>query len=123
MVFENLGKKADPILDNVIPMLLKKAADTNAFIAEEAEKALVKACETCSESKIISAALTLSKTRINGIKEKILVAVNTIIEKLQENFKSFKDRDRVVSFLASGMNEPALEVRSAAKSGFLILKS
>ena len=123
MVFENLGKKADPILDNVIPMLLKKAADTNAFIAEEAEKALVIACETCSESKIISAALTLSKTRINGIKEKILVAVNTIIEKLQENFKSFKDRDRVVSFLASGMNEPALEVRTVAKSGFLILKS
>lgn len=30
-------------MENVIPMLLKKAADTNAFIAEEAEKALVKA--------------------------------------------------------------------------------
>lgn len=43
MVFENLGKQADCILDNVIPMLLKKAADTNAFIAEEAEKALIKA--------------------------------------------------------------------------------
>ena len=45
VVFENLGKRVDCILDNVIPMLLKKAADTNAFIAEEAEKALVKACE------------------------------------------------------------------------------
>lgn len=44
-IFENLGKKADAILDNVVPMLLKKAADTNAFIAEEAEKALVRACE------------------------------------------------------------------------------
>jgi hypothetical protein len=38
-----LGKKSDIILDNVVPMLLKKAADTNAFIAEEAEKALIKA--------------------------------------------------------------------------------
>ena len=45
IVFENLGKNSDCILDNVIPMLLKKAADTNAFIAEEAEKALIKACE------------------------------------------------------------------------------
>lgn len=43
IVFENLGKKSDCILDNVVPMLLKKAADTNAFIAEEAEKALIKA--------------------------------------------------------------------------------
>jgi hypothetical protein len=123
IIFENLGKKADPILDNVIPMLLKKAADTNAFIAEEAEKALVKAWENCSESKIISSALSLSKTRINGIKEKILVAVNTIIEKLQDKFKTFKDKDKVVAFLASSMNEAAVEVRNTAKSGFLILKA
>lgn len=104
-------------------MLLKKAADTNAFIAEEAEKALVKACENCSEIKIVSAALSLSKIKISGVKEKILVAINTIIEKLQEKFKGFKEKDRVVAFLASGMNEAALEVRNAAKSGFLILKN
>jgi hypothetical protein len=71
---------------------------------------------------LVSAALSLSKTRTNGIKEKILVAINTIIEKQQEKFKNFKERDRVVAFLASGMNEAALEVRNAAKSGFLILK-
>jgi hypothetical protein len=42
---------------------------------------------------------------------------------MQERFKSFKDKDRVVSFLASGMNEAAQEVRNAAKSGFMILKN
>lgn len=123
IIFENLGRKIDWILDTVIPMLLKKAADTNAFIAEEAEKALVKAWENCSESKLVSAALSLSKIRTNGVKEKILVAINTIIEKLQEKIKTFKDRERIVSFLATGMNEAALEVRNAAKSGFLILKA
>lgn len=51
------------------------------------------------------------------------MAINTIIEKLQEKFKGFKEKDRVVAFLASGMNEAALEVRNAAKSGFLILKN
>ena len=104
-------------------MLLKKAADTNAFIAEEAEKSLVKACENCSESKLISASLSLSKTKLNGVKEKILVALNTIIEKLQDKITTFKDREKVVGFLAAGMNEAALEVRNAAKSGFMILKS
>ena len=123
VVFENLGKKADCILENVIPMLLKKAADTNAFIAEEAEKALIKACEYWSESKLISAALSLAKTKVNGIKEKMLVALNTIIEKMQERIKTFKDKEKIISFLASSMNEASLEVRNAAKSGFLILKA
>lgn len=122
-VFENLGKKIDCILDGVIPMLLKKAADTNAFIAEEAEKALVKACENCSEVKLVAAALSLSKTKINGVKEKILVAINTIIEKLQDKIKTFKDKEKIVSFLTSSMNEAAIEVRNAARSGFLILKA
>jgi len=123
IVFENLGKKSDSILDNVIPMLLKKAADTNAFIAEEAEKALVKAWENCSETKLVSAALSLSNTKTNGVKEKILVAINTIIEKLQDKIKTFRDKEKVISFLATGMNEAALEVRNAAKSGFWILKA
>jgi hypothetical protein len=123
MVFENLGKKVDSILDHVIPMLLKKAADTNAFIAEEAEKALVRACENCSELKIVTAALSLSKVKTNGVKEKILVAINTIIEKLADKIRTFKEKERIISLLASGMNEPALEVRNAAKSGFMILKA
>ena len=123
IIFDNLGKKVDGIMGDVIPMLLKKAADTNAFIAEEAEKALVRACENCSETKIITAALSLSKVKVNGVKEKILVAINTIIEKLADRVKTFKEKDRMISFMASSMNEAALEVRNAAKSGFLIMKA
>ena len=72
---------------------------------------------------MVSATLSLSKTKTNGVKEKILVALNTIIEKLQDKFKNLKDKERVIAFLAAGMNEAALEVRNAAKSGFLILKN
>ena len=122
-IFENLGKKSDIMLDNVVPMLLKKAADTNAFIAEEAEKALIKAWENWTETKIVTAALSLSKVKTNGVKEKILISINTIIDKLQDKIVNFKEKENVVSFLASGMNEAALEVRNAAKSGFMILKN
>jgi hypothetical protein len=38
--FENLKKIMDPNLDLLIPALVKKAGDTNQFIAEEAEKTL-----------------------------------------------------------------------------------
>lgn len=71
----------------------------------------------------MNAALSLSKTKTNGVKEKILIAINTIIDKLQEKILLSKDKEKIVSFLSSGMNEAAQEVRNAAKSGFLILKN
>ncbi len=44
----------DPMIDNIMPTLLKKAADTNAFIQETADKALVAICFNCSETKVFS---------------------------------------------------------------------
>ena len=52
-VFENLKRQMDASLDTVVPSLLKKAGDTNQFIAEEAEKALMSACRNCTESRVL----------------------------------------------------------------------
>lgn len=41
-LFENLKRIVEPEIDNVLPTLLKKATDTSVFIAEEAEKALIR---------------------------------------------------------------------------------
>lgn len=44
-VFENINsKELEHLTDTVIPPLLKKAADTNAFLAESADQALVSLC-------------------------------------------------------------------------------
>ena len=45
-------KDLDSSIDQVLPALLKKAADTNVFISETADKALITACKHCSETKI-----------------------------------------------------------------------
>ena len=42
---------------------------------------------------------------------------------MHERIKTCKDKEKIISFLASSMNEASLEVRNAAKSGFLILKA
>jgi ribosome-associated translation inhibitor RaiA len=55
----------------------------------------------------VTAALSLSKIKTNGVKEKILIAINTIIDKLQDKIVIFKEKEKVVSFLASSMNEAA----------------
>lgn len=50
IMYEQLGQKfMDPSIDHVLPALLKKAADTNAFIADSADKGLISVCTYCSE--------------------------------------------------------------------------
>ena len=83
----------------------------------------MRACENWTETNIVNAALSLSKVKTNGVKEKILIAINTILDKLQDKILVSKQKEKIVSFLSTGMNEAALEVRNAAKSGFLILKN
>jgi flavorubredoxin len=52
-MFVYLKRCIEPDLDNIIKQLLKKATDTNIFISEEAEKALVSMCNNCNESKVL----------------------------------------------------------------------
>lgn len=53
-MFDNIPKDVDPSIEQIIPVLIKRAADTNVFITEQADKALVAACQNCSEVKIMS---------------------------------------------------------------------
>ena len=44
----------DHNIDVVLNPLLKKATDTNHFISEQAENALVILCHACTESKVLN---------------------------------------------------------------------
>jgi flavorubredoxin len=59
-MFVFLKRCVEPDLDNIIKLLLKKATDTNIFISEEAEKALVTMCNNCNETKVLQILLALS---------------------------------------------------------------
>lgn len=54
IVFENLGRQMDSHVDIILLPVIKKAADTNSFIAEEGRKALCALCHSCSEIKVFS---------------------------------------------------------------------
>jgi hypothetical protein len=57
------AKKLDPMVASMLPLLLKKAADTNAFISEEASKSLALVCDNCNPVKTIPA---LVKSGLTG---------------------------------------------------------
>jgi hypothetical protein len=45
-------KDIDPYTETLMPVLLKRAGDTNAFISEQARQALAALVNNCSETKV-----------------------------------------------------------------------
>lgn len=74
VLFSELNKKLlDPSLDIVIECLLRKVADTNKFVAKEAEQALQQVCESGTDTKVFKClnAQQLQCVRSNSLKRTI----------------------------------------------------
>lgn len=72
----------EPFLETIFKALLKKASlDTNSFISEEADRALVSLCMYCQDSKVIRAILTSTnggQHRSNLVRQKICKCLETV---------------------------------------------
>lgn len=67
-----LKKFVEPELDQIVPVLLKKAADTNIFISEEGGVAMQSMCVSCNENKVSSVLIAFRKTvQSSAVKAKI----------------------------------------------------
>lgn len=87
----SLKRCMEPYLDNVLKMLLKKASlDTNTFISDEAERALVSLCAHCQDSKVIRAILTTTNGgnhRSNLVRQKICKCLETVRAYIKVKFE------------------------------------
>jgi hypothetical protein len=123
-IFENIpSKELDYLTDTFIPPLLKKAADTNAFLADSADQALISACSNLSDFRVFSCLQSQTNVKSNPMKVKVAMCYNALIEKLGSRIRQFKDMDRLISVVANMLNEGAIEVRNMAKMGLLSLKN
>lgn len=77
-MFEQLKKKMDVTLNEIVSRVLKKAADSNSFIKDEAEKTLIMMCKSCSESKVLHHVLNNNKSRSVGIKIGVALCLDTV---------------------------------------------
>jgi hypothetical protein len=125
-IFERLSSRADldAHLETVIPTLLKRATDTNIFISEPADKALIIVCSVGGETRVLSCLLSVqASVKSNVMKAKVCMCFNVLIDKLGARIRTFKDVDRLIQTMAAALNEGAIEVRSIAKLGLLSLKN
>eukprot|EP01138_Halocafeteria_seosinensis_P014942 gb/GECG01015253.1/.p1 GENE.gb/GECG01015253.1/~~gb/GECG01015253.1/.p1 ORF type:complete len:1476 (+),score=206.82 gb/GECG01015253.1/:1-4428(+) len=68
--FMGLQKSMDPELDVVVPVLLRKCADTAGFISAEAENALKSMCVYCGPQKSLTALLAAAEHKNASIRAK-----------------------------------------------------
>lgn len=123
-IFENIpAKELDYLVDTFIPPLLKKAADTNAFLAESADQALISACSMLSDIRVFSCLQSQTNVKSNPMKIKVAMCYNALIEKLGSRIRQFSNMERLIAAVANMLNEGAIEVRNMAKIGLLSLKN
>lgn len=66
-------------LDRIVKVLLKKGSDTNAFISDEAEKALISMCSNCQDSKVLQAILVTNvNSKSNILRQRICKCLETV---------------------------------------------
>lgn len=88
-------KDTDAHIEGVMPVLLKRATDTNNFISQEADRTLIAICNNCTETRVFTA-LQAQTLKSAAYKEKICVCYTVLIERLCDRVKNFKDVERLV---------------------------
>jgi hypothetical protein len=122
-MFVSLKRCIEPYLPQLIKILLKKGSDTNSFISDEAEKALVNMCNYCQDTKILAILMTFSQQNktTNITRQKLCKCFETLIKQLGNNILFFKDSDKLIGSLANFMSDACQEVRNIAKQAFIQL--
>jgi hypothetical protein len=65
-------------LDGLIPLIVKRASDTNVFIAEEGIESLLAMCHNCNESKVLQYLLLINGNRSPIIKVNIAKCLDAV---------------------------------------------
>eukprot|EP00743_Colponemidia_sp_Colp-15_P007986 GILK01008649.1.p1 GENE.GILK01008649.1~~GILK01008649.1.p1 ORF type:complete len:1647 (-),score=313.75 GILK01008649.1:294-5174(-) len=120
-MFSCLKRQMDADLDQVVPVLLKRAADTNTFIAEEAEKAMLAMTQCVSENRALGSLLNCSGNRNVVAKAKIASYLERVVERMGPRIAQCKDLDRLVQVTTQLLSEGSSEIRTASKRCLVML--
>jgi len=115
-LMQNFKRAVDSELETLVPTLLRKAADTSAFISEEAERCILSMCWGASEGRLMGVLLEkLAAQKGSLAKGKVVTCIGILSERLGSRLASQKDVDRVCIAVAGVMSEGSADARTAAK--------
>ena len=123
VVYSELSTKdLDSNIDLVLPALLKKSTDTNHFVSEQAEKALMMVCHACSETKVLNS-IQMADGKGGNFRQKVALSYCFLIERLGQRMRNHKDNHRIVKAVVQMLGEGSAEARNQAKIAISQLKN
>jgi hypothetical protein len=79
-LFQNAARLMEPELEVIFPSILKRSGESNAFLAEEANKCLTVASQCCNEVKTINTLINLASTGNKVIKQQSIVYMDKVVQ-------------------------------------------
>lgn len=118
-----LKRALDMEIDVLSALLLRKCADTNVFISQEAAKAMVSVCSNCTGSRVAAAMLgQASFAKSAPMKAKIAHGFQLVFDRSGGFLHKVKDLDRVITLLAGYLSDAGQEVRANSRAALQALK-
>ena len=121
-MFSTLKRVMEPCLDQVMKIVLKKGADANNFISDEADRCLQSLVSNCQENKVLMVIQMQNlNSRSNMIRLKLCQCLFSIVKSLGNNILFFKDNDKLIIQLAKYLQDASQDVRQTAKNSFIVM--
>ena len=115
-MIENLKYRVDPYIDLMLPILLKRATDTNLFINQEARKVLLSICYKCSESKLFHSLSVFGQSRSPAVRGRIIKCFEALVRRMEYKKLKSVDLASFISLASEYFNDSSSEVRAKTKS-------
>lgn len=115
-LFGAFKRQLDSTLENVIPVVLKKAADTNIFLSSEAEKTLEIVCRNANENKIAMYTMNQIKaTKNQHLKARGALALRLLCAHLGAGIAKLKEFPAILKCVVQLTSEASPDCRSVAR--------
>lgn len=81
-MFEILGRSMDPVLEHVVPVLLRKTSKANKFLNDEATSALRSMAAHATEHRVLSSLLNFSDSKTASVRGESAILISECIQRM-----------------------------------------
>jgi hypothetical protein len=108
-----LGRGLDSELEAVMPVLVRRAVDTNIFMAVSAGKALASVIDNCGEARVLSALLSCAASKTGSVRVATAVWLDRAAAHAGSKLWGSRDLERLVLAAVAYAQAGSPEVRHA----------
>ncbi|KAE9029686.1 hypothetical protein PF005_g1196 [Phytophthora fragariae] len=115
------SRAIDSELENIVPVLLRRCADSNAFVCESAAASLHAVVLKCSTPRVVSALGSHVNSKASPIRREVARGIHALILGQADSIHASKDLPSILQLIGRCLEDSNNEVRDVAKHAVLYL--